>query len=188
MATQALISIEEYLRTTSDPDCEYVRGEIVHRAMPTYDHAEWQKILIQWFANHEREWGIRALAELRVQVNPKEFRVPDVTILSRQAPREQIITHPPLAVFEILSPSDTMQGMLDKLKAYQQMGIPSIWVIDPKVQPITDEKTGVTSMPRDAGHAATWIYSSGHLTPATVFELPGTAFHVSISEIAVLLD
>ena len=192
MATQTLISIEEYLRTTSDPDCEYVRGEIVQRAMPAYDHAEWQKILITWFANHEREWGIRALPELRVQVDPNEFRIPDVTILARTAPREQIITHPPLAVFEILSPSDTMKGMLDKLEAYQRMGIPAIWVIDPqiapKVQSVTGEKTGVTSMPRNPGHAATWLYSSGHLTPANVFELPGTAFRVSISEIAALLD
>ena len=169
MATQTLISVEEYLRTTSDPDCEYVRGVIEERAVPERDHAAWQKILIRWFADHEREWNIDVYPELRVQLNPGEYRIPDVTILSRTAPREQIITRPPLAVFEILSPTDLMSATLIKLEAYQQMGIPAIWLIDP-------------------ARPAFWLYSSGHLTPATVFELPGTSFRVAISEIAALLD
>jgi Uma2 family endonuclease len=169
MATPTLISVEEYLRTTSDPDCEYVRGVIEERALPTYDHAAWQAALLQWFGTHKYEWNIIALAELRMRLSTDEFRVPDVTILSRSAPREQIITHPPLAVFEILSPSDSMSGTLAKLDAYQQMGIPAIWLIDP-------------------AKPTYWQYSSGHLTPATVFELPGASFRVPISEIAALLD
>ena len=95
--------------------------------------------------------------------------MPDVTILSRSAPREQVIPHPPLAVFEILSPTDSMSGTLEKLDGYQQMGIPAIWLIDP-------------------AKPTSWQYSSGHLTPSSVFELPGTAFRVAISEIAALLD
>ena len=169
MATQTLISVEEYLRTTSEPDCEYVRGVIEERAVPEYDHAAWQSALLQWFGAHKHEWNIIALAELRMRLSPDEFRIPDVTILSRTAPREQIITHPPLAVFEILSPSDSMSGTLAKLEAYQQMGIPAIWLIDP-------------------ARPAYWLYSSGHLTPAAIFELPGTSFRVAISEIATLLD
>ena len=55
-----------------------------------------------------------------------------MTILSRNAPREQIVTQPPLAVFEILSPTDTMTDMLERLPDYQQMGIPAIWVIESK--------------------------------------------------------
>jgi len=169
MASQTLISVEEYLRTTSDPDCEYVRGVLTERAMPTYDHAAWQTALLQWFGAHKFEWNIIALAELHMCVSPDEFRIPDVTILSRSAPREQIITHPPLAVFEVLSPTDLMSATLIKLEAYQQMGIPAIWLIDP-------------------ARPAYWLYSSGHLTPATVFELPGSSFRVPISEIAALLD
>jgi Uma2 family endonuclease len=169
MATQTLISVEEYLRTTSDPDCEYVRGVLEDRAVPERIHAAWQAALIDWFRAHRIAWDIYVYPELRVQTNSEEFRIPDVTILSRQSPHEEIITHPPLAVFEILSPSDSMSGTLAKLEAYQQMGIPAIWLIDP-------------------AKPASWQYSSGHLTPATVFELPGTEFRVSISEITALLD
>ena len=62
-----------------------------------------------------------------------------------------------------------MTDVLEKLADYQQMGIPAIWVIEPK-KPIY------------------YLYSSGQLTPATTFELPGTGFQVAISEIAALLD
>ena len=168
MAT-TLISVEDYLKLSTSPDCEYVRGEIKKRAIPEWDHAAWQAALLHAFGNRARNWNINALPSLRVQVARDNYRVPDVTILSRTAPREQIITHPPLAVFEILSPSDSMTEILDKLADYQQMGIPAIWVIEPKKQ-------------------VYYRYSSGQLTPSTTFDLPGTIHSVPMSEIAALLD
>jgi len=104
-----------------------------------------------------------------VQVASDSFRVPDVTLLSRDAPREQIITHAPLAVFEILSPEDSMTKMLDKLAEYERMGIGAIWVIEPKKQVF-------------------YRYREGQLTPETIFDLPGTGFSVPFSEIAALAD
>jgi Uma2 family endonuclease len=65
-------------------------------------------------------------------VSPTRFRVPDVTVLDRSQPIEQIITQPPVAVFEILSPEDTIQRLKRKLEDYRTMGIPEVWVIDPQ--------------------------------------------------------
>jgi Uma2 family endonuclease len=168
-ATTNLISVEEYLKTTTDPDCEYVAGVLEERAVGELDHASWQKALLRWFASHEAEWGIRAYAELRVQTGLENFRVPDITLLSRSAPREQIVTHPPLAIFEILSPEDAMARTLQKLADYEQMGIGAIWVIEPKKRLYLR-------------------YSQGQLTPGQVFELPGTKFCVPWAEIAALVD
>jgi Uma2 family endonuclease len=168
MAT-TLISVEEYLKTSADPDCEYIRGVIKERAVGELDHASWQGALVRWFSDHNSAWNIRVYPELRVQVAADNYRVPDVTILSRNAPREQIVTQPPLAVFEILSPTDTMTDMLERLADYQQMGIPAIWVIEPK-------------------KPSYYLYSSGQLTPATTFELPGTNFNVAMSDIAAVVD
>ena len=137
--------------------------------MPEYDHAAWQEALLAWFRARKSEWNVRALPELRVQVAADNFRIPDVTVLSLDAPREQIVTQPPLAVFEILSPTDTMTEMLEKLADYQQMGIPAIWVIEPK-------------------KLLYYFYSSGQLTPAAIFQLPGTNFQVAMAEIAALVD
>ena len=170
MAAQpSLIPVEEYLKTTSDPDCEYVAGVIEERPMGEYDHATWQIILAGYFLMREKELGVISRPELRVQVGSNNFRVPDVTLLSRSAPREQIVTHPPLAVFEILSPEDSMTRMLEKLADYERMGIAAIWLVDPKSQ-------------------VCYHYRAGQLTPGTVFELPGSGFKVDFAEIAALAD
>jgi Uma2 family endonuclease len=47
-------------------------------------------------------------------------------------PIEPIVTQPPLAVFEVLSPEDSLQRLKRKLEEYRIMGIPEIWVIDPQ--------------------------------------------------------
>jgi Uma2 family endonuclease len=169
MATATLLSVLEYLKTSAEPDCEFVAGVLEGRSVGELDHASWQKALVRWFAGLESEWEIRVYPELRVQTSADSFRVPDVTLLSRSAPREQIITHPPLAVFEILSPEDAMTRMLEKLAEYERMGIGAIWVIEPKKQRYLR-------------------YRDGQLTPAEVFELPGSAFKVPLAEIAALAD
>ena len=52
-------------------------------------------------------------------------------MLDQDAPKEQIIVHAPLMVFEILSPEDTATRMFIKLADCGGMGIEGIFVIDP---------------------------------------------------------
>jgi len=87
------------LRSKYDPDAEYVNGAIEERPVGEFDHAAWQSALCAWFRLHATEWNSRSLPELSVQVSGTRFRVPDVTLLDRSLPIEQIITHAPLAVF-----------------------------------------------------------------------------------------
>jgi Uma2 family endonuclease len=168
-ATTSPISVAEYLRTNTDPDCEFVDGLIEERAVGEYDHATWQAMLTGYFLAREKELGIISRPELRVQTGADRFRVPDVALLNRAAPREQIITHPPLAVFEILSPEDSMTRTMEKLADYERMGIGAIWVIEPKKQ-------------------IYYHYRDGQLTPGAVFALPGSSFSVPFAEIAALAD
>jgi Uma2 family endonuclease len=72
------------------------------------------------------------MLSLRIKVAATRYRVPDITVLDRSRPIEQINTHPPLAVFEVLSPEDRVQRLKRKLEDYRAMGIPEIWVIDPQ--------------------------------------------------------
>lgn len=170
MAAMGVFSpLEEYLRTTTDPDCEFVDGVMEERAVGEYDHSTWQGMIVAFFTTHQMEWGIKARPELRVRVRENSYRVPDVTILSRSAPIEQIVTVPPLAVFEILSPEDSMARVLKKLAEYENMGIGAIWVIEPTTRKY-------------------YCYHQGQLSPATVFVLPGGEFSVSMEEIAALMD
>jgi Uma2 family endonuclease len=132
MSTTTRIPVEVYLRSSYEPDAEYVDGEIEERPMGEYDHSAWQAAIYLWFQRHAREWNVRVKPELGIQVAATRFRVPDVTVLDRDRAIEQIITHPPLAVFEVLSPEDSLQRLKRKLEDYRSMAIPEIWVIDPQ--------------------------------------------------------
>jgi Uma2 family endonuclease len=132
MATTTHVPVEVYLRSSYEPDAEYVDGKIEERPMGEFDHAAWQLAILKWFLQHEKEWGIRVLPELRVRVAATKYRVPDVTVLDRSRAIEQVITHPPLAVFEVLSPEDSLQRLKRRLEDYKAMGIAEIWVIDPQ--------------------------------------------------------
>jgi hypothetical protein len=90
-----LISIAEYLGTIYRPDREYIDGTIEERNLGTYDHANLQAAVAVWFRNRQRDWNIRAVAEQRVQVSPTRYRVPDVAVIDRAQPVEQLLTHRP---------------------------------------------------------------------------------------------
>src|SRR5271170_2877234 len=157
MATTTYVPVETYLRMESEPDCEYVDGQIEERPAGEYDHSTWQDALASFFRAHGVEWGVRSRPELRVRVSSTRFRVPDVTVLSRSAPIEQIIVTPPLAVFEILSPENRMSAMMEKFADYGRMGIAGIWIIDPR---------------KSVEAAVGYGYQSGKLETVNTFGLP----------------
>jgi Uma2 family endonuclease len=135
MATQPVfdkpVSVEEYLSTVYEHDCEYVDGAIEERDLGEFEHAFLQLFLGSIFVAHRTEWSIVAVSEQRIQVKPNSFRVPDLTVLRAGAPRERILTHPPLLVIEIQSPEDTLRRTAAKAAEYLTFGIEHVWVIDP---------------------------------------------------------
>src|SRR5258708_40058789 len=86
MATTTHVPVEVYLRSSYEPDAEYVDGKIEERPMGEFDHAAWQLAILKWFLQHEKEWNIRVLPELRVRVAVTRYRVPYVTGLDRSRP------------------------------------------------------------------------------------------------------
>ncbi len=110
------------------------------------------------------------MPSLRIRTAANTIRVPDVTILDRNLPVEQVITHPPIAVIEILSPEDALSRMMTKLREYERMGIQTILVLDP------------------AGE--NYRFSGGRLEPlpAEPFDLPGSACRFDLAGIEKLLD
>lgn len=165
----SFIPVEVYLRSSYEPDAEYVDGIVERRPAPKYEHASWQAAVMECFWTHASEWNIRVLPSLRIRVSPSRYRIPDVTVLDRNQPIEQIITHAPIAVFEILSPEDSMMRITRKLGDYSEMGIPHIWVIDPK-------------------NKKTWRFHDNQLNVSSNFGNPGDKIHFNLAEIEKLLD
>jgi len=131
MSTATLISVEEYLATSYRPDRELIDGQLLERNLGEYDHSNLQAALTQWFRNRRREWNIRVVVEQRVQVKPDRFRIPDVSVISRDQPIEPIFTHPPLLCMEVLSKDDTLRSIENRVDDYLAFGVRHIWILDP---------------------------------------------------------
>lgn len=131
MASATLVPLETYLNTAYRPDCDYVDGELRERNFGEKEHAGLQQLILRFFLHLEDRGVLFVYPELRIQVSSMRFRVPDLTVLRADAPEEQIITHPPLVVIEILSPADSLMSMRERITDYLSFGIPNIWVVDP---------------------------------------------------------
>jgi Uma2 family endonuclease len=131
MAAGVLVSVEEYLRTSYRPDCDYVDGEVVARNSGERKHSSTQRRIIYFLGDRYPNLRERVYPEQRVQVKATRFRVPDVCIADANAPDEEIFTRPPALCIEILSPADTMTRILERVKDYFGMGVPICWIIDP---------------------------------------------------------
>jgi len=171
MATFALIPVSEYLNTTYEPDCDYIDGELQERNVGESSHGLLQGIFVTLFNNNRRAWNIIAGTEIRVQVNARNYRVPDVTVLRRSDPVTPIIHTAPLICIEVLSPEDRIHRMQERIADYAGMGVEHIWLIDPISR-----------------HA--WIATAdGSQTRTyTEFAVPGTPIRISLAEVFDELD
>ena len=131
MATSIMVPVEEYLRTSYQPDCDWVDGQVRERNMGEGPHSAVQKFFIVFFASREVELGVRVWPEHRVQVAATRFRVPDVCLTRGDEPMRRIIRTPPVLCIEILSPEDRMGAMQEKIDDYVTMGVNAVWVVDP---------------------------------------------------------
>ena len=132
MATAALIPLSQYLRTSYEPDAEFVEGRIEERPIGELDHSDLQSRLNLLLGHLSNLRFFRCNVELRVQTTPGRYRVFDLCLLAAGSPREQIVLTPPLLCIEILSPEDTMRRTLVRIREFLAMGVPEVWVFDPE--------------------------------------------------------
>ena len=164
MSSTTSISVSEYLSNCYSPDCDFVDGRVEERNVGEHDHAAVQAALILWFGQRQGEWNIEVLPEQRIRVSPTKFRVPDICLVSLDEPVEQILTKPPLACIEILSPEDTLRRMQERIDDYRTFGVANIWVLDPATKRGYDCRV------------------SGFLD-ATEFAIPNTPIRLVLSEL-----
>jgi Uma2 family endonuclease len=135
MAIATQMTVEEYRRTSFDPDCEYVDGEVLDRHVGEIDHGSVQKLLLVYLTIREKQLNIYVIQEQRLQLSKRHYRVPGLMILEGVGkPKEQIITRPPLVCIEVLSPEDRMSRMQKKIIDYLAFGVRYVWVLDPQTR------------------------------------------------------
>jgi len=166
MATGTAVSVEEYLRTSYEPNCEYVDGVLVPKAMGTRKHGKVQSRLISLieaaFPHYE------AIPELTVRVTDSRFLIPDVGVDRRDNPQDPYPTAPIHLCIEILSPGDRLASVLEKCETYHAWGTPHAWVVDPQSR-------------------RAWQYSKGS-DPCEVEDLQAGDIHQRVADIFSTLD
>ncbi len=131
MTPSVQVSVDEYLSTVYEPDCDFVDGEVVERNFGECAHSAAKAIILGMLADQRREIGIHIFPELRVQVAATRFRVPDITVITNKG-KGRILREPPFLCIEILSPEDRASRLLVKINDYFSFGVRYVWVIDPE--------------------------------------------------------
>lgn len=165
------VSVTEYLSTSYRPDCDYVDGEVQERNLGEKEHAILQRVFTFLFTLKRTEWNVEVYPELRVQVSPTRFRVPDITVTKAGLKWERILRTPALLFIEILSPEDTMGRVRQRVDDYLKFGTEHIWVIDP-----------------DLRKAYICTKTGFHEPESGVLTVPGTPIQVVLSELFAELD
>lgn len=127
------VTVDEYFDQGLWSEYEYVEGFLMPRRSGNASHARMVVTLSAWLEEHNAV--IDVYAALVVSVSRDRYRVPDVCAYGKGTPQPDLLetpSSPPLAVFEILSPTDVMDEMLDKLDEYRSIGVPHAFIIDMK--------------------------------------------------------
>jgi Uma2 family endonuclease len=127
-----LVSVEEYLSNTYQPDCDYVDGVIEERNLGERDRSRLQLALSRYLGNRERQWNVLVLPEQRIRVARGRFRVPDICVIPRDREIEQVLSRPPIVCIEILSPEDRWTRVEKRIEDFLTMGVERVWVFDPQ--------------------------------------------------------
>lgn len=133
MATSTSVPVEEYLRTTYEPDMEYVDGELVERRVGERRHSRLQTLLVGVLLPLERRRRFHVFTEQRLRVlgTKHRYRIPDLCVMALPYRAEPVLTTPPHLAIEILSPEDETANILAKVADFLRFGIPHIWIVDP---------------------------------------------------------
>lgn len=140
MPPAALVTADELLHMSfPDKRVELVRGVLVVREPPGYEHGEitarLAKILGNYADAHEQGDVLAGDAGFKLAKNPDTVRGPDLAFVRRDrapdpAPRGFADFAPDLAV-EVLSPGDRPGEVLAKVGDWLNAGTRLVWVIDP---------------------------------------------------------
>src|ERR1051326_569136 len=97
MATSISVPVEEYLRTSYEPDMEYVDGILVERHVGEHNHSRLQTLLVLLLGPREEPRRFRVLTEQRMRVmgTKHRYRIPDVCVMALPYRLEPVLTTPP---------------------------------------------------------------------------------------------
>jgi Uma2 family endonuclease len=156
MASGNLVSEEEYLHTSYDPECEFEDGVLTERTGGTWDHGKLQAALGAYFFKRRKAWNLHVLPAVLVRARAGKYMIPDLCVVEGPQPSGRFLQTPPLVWIEILDPEDRPLRVNRRVQAVLESGARYVWVIDPETleselhtaEKRTPLKDGVLRIPR----------------------------------------
>ncbi|MEO6809885.1 MAG: Uma2 family endonuclease [Isosphaeraceae bacterium] len=146
----ALTTTEQMLALPGpEMDRELIRGELREKPMTMRNRSHSQvearvtKHLDNWLDTQPEPRGLIVSGEagFRLQRNPDSSVGIDVAYVSAEvaarSPNAAFFEGPPVLAVEILSPSDTKERIDEKIALYFEVGVPLVWLVDPRFRTIT---------------------------------------------------
>lgn len=138
MAAHALVpdfpmTEAEYLTSDFEIDPDFVDGHIEERSMGGIEHTNWERALMRWFLADHGFSPLIASPEVTIRVAEGRYRIADVAVFL-EPPQGAVVSDPPLAVVEILSPSDSFRRVKGRMRDYEQMGVRNLFVIESRTE------------------------------------------------------
>jgi Uma2 family endonuclease len=131
-AASTPLTIEEYLGASYEPECEYVDGELIPKAMGTNDHSRLQYRIGQLLYRYEAAGLCEVSPEQSLRVRQGAVLIPDVCLLPLGHGEHGVVSTLAFLCIEILSPSDRFTYTVRKCEEYLRWGVPACWIFDPE--------------------------------------------------------
>lgn len=160
------VTYEEWLAL---PDAEgveeVVNGEI--RKMPPnkWSHTRVVEALARQLRarlNFDATYVVTSVFGLVIRLEPLAVRVPDLAIFQadRIVEKDGYIHSAPELIVEVLSPANTRAERAEKLRDYESLGVPEVWVVSPEAQTVE------VLLLQDGRLSTTSLLHEGQIKPA----------------------
>ena len=143
VAPSAPISPHDPLRLQEEPGIEFAHGQIVVKPMSVGSSRVESKIC-RLLANDAAKANLAQVftSSMGYQCFPEEpsrFRKPDVSVVRSERlagvdPQTALLPSPPDLAVEVISPTDIMCDVTDKVEEYLRNGFPLVWVVHPNTR------------------------------------------------------
>ena len=175
--TSKILTYEEWLALPEVEGVEeVVNGEIVKMPPNKVIHAD----IVENLADLLKAGVDRAIVQVRISTfglvirqNPLTTRVPDIGVFVRSnvVAQDGYILSAPELIVEVLSPANTRAERAEKLKDYESLGVPEVWVVSPEAETVE------ILLLQDGRLATTSLVRQGQLKPT---HFPDAAVDVSL--------
>jgi len=161
MAAAVLITSEEFLTRPDTFDAsgnpireELINGEIVPMGFRSKRHDLVKSnaaITIGVFLKAHPDLALLALSETTFRVNEMDTFTPDVSVIRRDRFEQEgrLLEGAPEIAIEVVSPTDTAQGLRKKIKTYLENGSLAVWIFYDDGSVLVHTRAGVRELSGD---------------------------------------